>query len=90
MRNEDDGHVGARQDLKQLGLQLLARERVERAEGLVHEQDAPVTQHLPWFKLARDHDGVEPRCRQASGVSLFCHWATAGAIPRSRSETTTG
>src|SRR5215469_7242772 len=38
VRDEDDGHVGAPPHRMQLLLHLLARQRVERAEGLVHQQ----------------------------------------------------
>ena len=42
MRHEDGGHAGAFPDLQQFVLELLARQRVECAERLVHQQDAGI------------------------------------------------
>ena len=88
-----DRHAGARPDLQQLVLQLLARERVERAERLVHQQDVGLVR-----EHARDRDALlhaarklatgsgrrsargRPCCTNSSVISL--HLAAASPLWR--------
>ena len=65
MGHEDDGHAGARPDLQELALQLLARERVERAERLVHQQDVGIV-----GEHARDRDALLHAARQLARVAV--------------------
>ena len=57
-----DGHAGARPDLQKLVLELLARQRIERAERLVHQQDA----RRCWRARGRSRRAAS--CRRRAGA----------------------
>ena len=65
MGDEDDGHAGARPDLQQLALQLLAGERVERTKRLVHQQDVGVV-----GKHARDRHALLHAARELARIAV--------------------
>src|SRR5690606_1915128 len=61
--DEDDRRAGLAPDAVHLDVHLLARERVERAERLVHEQDARLVQQRPAKRRALLH-AAGPLVRQ--------------------------
>ena len=64
MRDEHDGEAAARPDRQQLALQLLAGERIERAERLVHQQDAGIV-----GKHARNGDALLHAAGELVGIA---------------------
>ena len=65
MGDEHDGDAAARPDREQLTLKLLAGERIERAERLVHQQDAGVV-----GEHARDGDALLHAARELVRVAI--------------------
>src|SRR5260370_14271454 len=59
MRDKDDSHLGAPPQRVQLLLHLLARQRVERAERLVHQQDLGVVDERTNYREALLHAAGE-------------------------------
>src|SRR5579859_2169018 len=65
MGDEDAGDAGALPYLQQLALQLLARQRVERAEWLIHEEDVGVV-----GEHARDRDALLHAAGELARVAI--------------------